>query len=73
MAVSPFAAELETYAKLIGGNMIYIPEHMSWTITFPVPDGKTQQIRIDEGTPLDDAVRALATAYEETHRRKSDV
>jgi hypothetical protein len=58
---------------MIGGNMIYIAEHQSWTITFPTPDGKAAMIRIDEGTPLDDAVAALATAYQETHRRTTDV
>lgn len=73
MAVSPFAAELETYAKMIGGTMIYIAEHLSWTITFPTPSGKVAVIRIDEGTPLDDAVAALATAYQENHRRSTDV
>lgn len=73
MAVSPGAADLESYAKLLGGNMIYLGDQCAWIVSFPVSGGRAAQVRIDEGTPLSEAIEILADAYQNTHRRKSDV
>lgn len=64
-ATIPGAIELELIVKMMGGVMLYLPDSMQWSVTFPVPSGQVVQVRIDEGTPLDDAKQILATAYSE--------
>jgi hypothetical protein len=64
-ATVPGAKELELIVKMIGGVMLYLPDSMQWSITFPIQNGRVVQLRIDEGTPLEEAKAAVALAYSE--------
>lgn len=65
MATVPGAKDFELIVKMLGGVMLYLPDSLQWSVTFPVPDGRTVQLRIDEGTPLEDAKNILSQAYSE--------
>jgi hypothetical protein len=64
-ATVPGAKELELIVKMIGGVMRYLPDSMQWSITIPTQDGRVAQLRIDEGTPLEEAKATVAQAYSE--------
>lgn len=65
VATTPGAIELELIVKMMDGKLIYHPDTMSWMAAFPTSSGRIASVRIEDGTPLDEAKQILAHAYSE--------